>query len=188
MKRLTILIICLMIPLVASAGFWGSIKNFLDPVELSSTIRSLPQWVSKLSGSAIAPRQVTDIVLVGTSTTSINTIFQVVGSSTISGNITAANLNISNWDTTYSIVNASSSLWQSFYDTPSTRITAGDFVSWTGNTLNVSNSWWNADEDISPDAISESKIIFSTACGPGNHYYLNGNDLACEADDDTHNE
>ena len=49
----------------------------------------------------------------------------------------------------------------------------------------VSDDWWDADGDISPDEISESKIIFATACAAGNHYYLNGNDLACEADDDT---
>ena len=45
----------------------------------------------------------------------------------------------------------------------------------------VSDDWWNADGDIAIDTISESKIAFSTACGAGNHYYLNGNDLACEA-------
>lgn len=31
------------------------------------------------------------------------------------------------------------------------------------------------------DAISESAIDFNTACASGSHYYLNGNDLACEA-------
>ena len=44
---------------------------------------------------------------------------------------------------------------------------------------------WDADGDISEDEISESKVNFSTACAAGNHYYLSGNDLACEADDDT---
>jgi hypothetical protein len=34
------------------------------------------------------------------------------------------------------------------------------------------------------DVIEEGDIAFSTACASGNHYYLNGNDLACEADDD----
>jgi len=48
----------------------------------------------------------------------------------------------------------------------------------------VANAW-DADGDIAIDTISESKIIFGTACAAGNHYYLNGNDLACEADDDT---
>jgi len=48
----------------------------------------------------------------------------------------------------------------------------------------VANAW-DADGDISADEISESKIAFSTVCAAGNHYYLNGNDLACEADDDT---
>jgi hypothetical protein len=40
---------------------------------------------------------------------------------------------------------------------------------------------WDADGDIAADEISESKINFSTACAAGNHYYLSGNDLACEA-------
>ena len=45
--------------------------------------------------------------------------------------------------------------------------------------------WWDADADVAADEISESKIAFSTACAAGNHYYLSGNDLACEADADT---
>ncbi|KKN13575.1 hypothetical protein LCGC14_1004970, partial [marine sediment metagenome] len=44
---------------------------------------------------------------------------------------------------------------------------------------------WKADSDVAADEISEGKIAFSTACAAGNHYYLNGNDLACEADADT---
>ncbi|KKM48774.1 hypothetical protein LCGC14_1557380 [marine sediment metagenome] len=49
----------------------------------------------------------------------------------------------------------------------------------------INDIFWDADGDISADEISESKIAFSTACAAGNHYYLSGNDLACEADDDT---
>jgi len=45
--------------------------------------------------------------------------------------------------------------------------------------------YWNESTDIGDDEIAEAKIAFSTACAAGNHYYLNGNDLACEADDDT---
>ena len=45
--------------------------------------------------------------------------------------------------------------------------------------------YWNESTDIDDDEITEAKISFSTACAAGNHYYLNGNDLACEADDDT---
>ena len=45
------------------------------------------------------------------------------------------------------------------------------------------SDYWDADGDITVDEISESKINFSTVCGTGYHYYLNGNDLACEADD-----
>jgi len=85
----------------------------------------------------------------------------------------------------------------------STACAAGDYYRLTGNDLECTtptdtNTWnttaemiaatiqyddWDADADIGADAISESKIIFSTACAAGNHYYLNGNDLACEADD-----
>ncbi len=50
---------------------------------------------------------------------------------------------------------------------------------------NCVDNAWDADGDLSADEISESKIAFSTACAAGNHYYLNGNDLACESDDDT---
>lgn len=71
------------------------------------------------------------------------------------------------------------------WHTPAELITAGDDISWTGATLNVADSWWNADADIAVDTISESKIAFSTACASGNHYYLSGNDLACEADANT---
>lgn len=45
--------------------------------------------------------------------------------------------------------------------------------------------YWNESSDVDDDEILEAKIAFSTACAAGNHYYLNGNDLACEADDDT---
>ena len=87
---------------------------------------------------------------------------------------------------------------------PSDVITAGTLIDWSSDTLNViddlsqySNAtsafittsalsgYWDADGDIAADEISESKIAFSTACAAGNHYYLNGNDLACEADDNT---
>jgi len=50
---------------------------------------------------------------------------------------------------------------------------------------NCVDNAWDADGDIDADEISESKINFVTACAAGNHYYLNGNDLACESDDDT---
>ena len=45
--------------------------------------------------------------------------------------------------------------------------------------------YWNETTDVDDDEITEAKIAFSTACAAGNHYYLSGNDLACEADDDT---
>jgi len=53
---------------------------------------------------------------------------------------------------------------------------------WTAN----QSSYWDTSTDldtvISADEIAEGKIAFSTACATGNHYYLNGNDLDCEAD------
>ena len=45
--------------------------------------------------------------------------------------------------------------------------------------------YWNESTDVDDDELAEAKIAFSTACAAGNHYYLSGNDLACEADDDT---
>jgi len=45
--------------------------------------------------------------------------------------------------------------------------------------------YWNETTDVDDDEITEAKIAFSTACAAGNHYFLNGNDLDCEADDDT---
>lgn len=61
-------------------------------------------------------------------------------------NLTASNgiqLNGDNIEpaTNYSIpLTASSTNWNNFYDTPSTRITAGTLLSWSGNTLNGSSS------------------------------------------------
>jgi hypothetical protein len=39
--------------------------------------------------------------------------------------------------------------------------------------------WWNENDDIAEDEISESKINFTTACAAGDYYRLNGNDLEC---------
>ncbi|MCP3682533.1 MAG: beta-propeller fold lactonase family protein, partial [bacterium] len=45
------------------------------------------------------------------------------------------------WSTGYEgLRTASSTNWNTFYDTPSNRITAGDNISWTGNTLNVAGT------------------------------------------------
>ncbi len=57
------------------------------------------------------------------------------------------------------------------------------------NWSQAKSSYWDTSNDldtvIGADEIAEANIAFSTACSAGNHYYLNGNDLACEADDDT---
>lgn len=36
------------------------------------------------------------------------------------------------------------------------------------------------------DSVAEEDIDFNTACAAGSHLYVNGNDLACETDDDTY--
>lgn len=58
---------------------------------------------------------------------------------TVSGSpITTSGTLAFNWDTGYGpVLTASSSNWNSFYDTPSSRITAGTNLSWDGNTLNA---------------------------------------------------
>jgi len=50
----------------------------------------------------------------------------------------------------------------------------GQFASLSATTLNFPN-----------DSVAEADIDFDTACAAGSHYYLNGNDLACETDDNT---
>ena len=49
----------------------------------------------------------------------------------------------------------------------------------------VSWGYWNESTDVGDDEINETAINFSTACAAGNHYYLDGTNLACESDDDT---
>lgn len=62
---------------------------------------------------------------------------------------------------------------------------ADSLGNWTADKSDYWNTSTDLDTVISDDEISEGKIAFSTACAAGNHYYLNGNDLACEADADT---
>ncbi|TET75148.1 MAG: hypothetical protein E3J56_00980 [Candidatus Aminicenantes bacterium] len=56
---------------------------------------------------------------------------------------------------------------------------------WTGNQSSYWNTGTDLDTVISTDEITELKIDFNTVCGAGNHLYVSGNNLACEADDDT---
>jgi len=74
------------------------------------------------------------------------------------------------------------SAWNKFTGVDTIVASAGN---WTAD----KSSYWDTSNDldtvISADEISEGNIAFSTTCSAGNHYYLNGNDLACEADDDT---
>jgi len=76
---------------------------------------------------------------------------------------------------------ASASHWDDAYNERGSVI-AGDFLTWNGSELDVSDNWWDANEDISANEISESKIDFDTTCGSGNHLYISGDDLACEPD------
>ena len=54
-------------------------------------------------------------------------------------------------------------------------------------TLVVNGTLFNATGaaaiDFSPDTILEGDILFATSCAAGNHLFINGNDLDCEADD-----
>ncbi|MCK4650072.1 hypothetical protein KAT36_02465 [Candidatus Pacearchaeota archaeon] len=62
-------------------------------------------------------------------------------------------------------------------------------VSSIGNWSADKSDYWNASLDldtvIDADEIDESKLGLTTTCGAGNHLYINGNDFACETDDDT---
>ena len=63
------------------------------------------------------------------------------------------------------------------------------YVNSLGNWSADKSDYWDTSTDldtvISDDEIAESKIDFDTTCNSGNHLYINGNDLACEADQDT---
>ena len=60
-------------------------------------------------------------------------------------------------------------------------------LNYTGIYSTYNASYWNTaldlDTVIGDDEIAEGKIAFGTTCAAGSHYYLNGNDLACETDD-----
>jgi hypothetical protein len=56
-----------------------------------------------------------------------------------------------------------------------------DTVVGATDTVTINLDW----SEVANDAIAEAKIDMDTTCGAGNHLYVNGNDFACEADDDT---
>jgi hypothetical protein len=70
----------------------------------------------------------------------------------------------------YSLGN-STHWWKTAYIKTLENLSVTNLLNTTGATLYFDN-----------DSIAESDINFSTACGSGNHLYINGNDLACEAD------
>jgi len=71
------------------------------------------------------------------------------------------------------------------------NITAGTFAdarlaaAITRDTEVPAWGYWNESSDLDDDELAEAKINFDTVCAAGNHLYVNGDDLACEADDDT---
>jgi hypothetical protein len=77
-------------------------------------------------------------------------------------------------------IGSSSFIWNNLY---LTKIFATDWTNVTITESQVSDAdWWDADADVGADEISESKINFDTACAAGNHLYVSGDNLACEAD------
>jgi hypothetical protein len=58
---------------------------------------------------------------------------------------------------------------------------SGDFTTPSGDITSLSAATIN----FPNDSVAEEDIDFNTACAAGSHYYLNGNDLACETDDNT---
>lgn len=92
--------------------------------------------------------------------------------------------------------------WDSFWNASATLTSVTSIPNLSLGYAQISDfrtgwdSIWNASTTLSSvtsipnlafanDAIDEADILFSTACAAGNHYYLNGTNLACEADDNT---
>ena len=67
---------------------------------------------------------------------------------------------------------ASTSDWQSFRDTPSGRITAGNFIDWTTNTLNVLDSWWDAFTDM---VLTKGSLIVGNGSNVGTELTVGAN-------------
>jgi len=77
-------------------------------------------------------------------------------------------------------IGSSSLFWNNMYIN---KIFATDWTNVTITESQVSDAdWWDASDDVDDDEIAEGKIGFSTSCSAGNHLYVSGNDLACEAD------
>ncbi len=49
----------------------------------------------------------------------------------------------------------------------------------------ISPTYWNSSDSLDANEIAEAKINFDTVCAAGSHLYVDGDNLACEADDDT---
>ena len=86
-----------------------------------------------------------------------------------------------NWDNSYGfIINTVSDL-TNYY----TKTIIDSLGNWTADKSSYWDTGTDLDTVISTDEITELKIDFNTACAAGNHLYVSGNNLACEADDDT---
>jgi len=62
-------------------------------------------------------------------------------------------------------LSASTTEWYNFNLTPSSRITAGNFIDWSGNILNVTDSWYNSASDVIGGFTSCSGIQYLGADG-----------------------
>lgn len=86
---------------------------------------------------------------------------------TISGNpITTSGTLAFAYDTGYEAVKtASTTNWNSFYDTPSTRITNGTHLTWAGNTLNVDDSLSSYTDDLTHYTNADVSTYITTGTG-----------------------
>lgn len=108
--------------------------------------------------------------------------FSVPTGLTISGNpITTSGTLALAYDTGYAaVLTASTSNWNTFYDTPSTRITAGTGLSWAGNTLNGHAAVTLAGEDYLSLSTQE---ITANAINADNLSASDFGDFACDGTD-----
>lgn len=124
---------------ISSSTFWDeaySWGNHADEGYLTSYTETDPVWMAASSSYYLASNPSNYIALTHLS-------------STASGLEYNNGTGVFSLTTGYVIpLSASTTAWATFYDTPSTRITAGDYIDWSGNTLNVTDSWYNSASDV----------------------------------------
>ena len=107
----------------ASGGGSGNVST-----STGETAGQLAYWTSTNATPALLGKVATGTLSTGTGLTVTSNRSVIGGSATISA------------DTGYIIpLSASTTNWNTFYNTPSNRITAGTALSWSGNTLNFTN-------------------------------------------------